>query len=132
MNDHEVSLSSLVDGESVVVLDFTAYYLPVSVQHNQMLAALHETYGGRGMKIYQVCLDPDENFWKVCASRVPWTAVRDRDVLYDREGYVQYSRPAGIYNVQDLPTVYVLGKDGSIEERVTSDDELRRAVARRL
>lgn len=133
--DRVVRLSDLVDGDegsTVVLLDFTAYFLPASVAHNQLLNTLHTRYADRGLRIYQVCLDPDENFWKVSASRVPWTAVRDTEVLYDLQGYVQYSRPAGIYNVGNLPTTFVLTRDGSVTARVEDDARLEAEVTKHL
>lgn len=132
LGDREVALSSLVDGGHVVLLDFTAYFLPASVAHNQQLNALAEKYASRGLRIYQVCLDADENFWKVSASRIPWTAVRDTEVLYDMQGYVQYSRPAGIYNVRNLPTTFVLAKDGSVMARVEDDARLEQEITKYL
>lgn len=131
-NDKPVELSSLVDGNSVVLLDFTAYYLPASVAHNLLLQQMWQKYSDRGLKIYQVCMDPDENFWKISADNVPWTAVRDTEVLFDPNGNIRYARSAATYNVTHLPSLFLLEKDGSLSARIDNDDKLDAAIAAKL
>ncbi len=131
-NDKPVELSSLVDGQSIVLLDFTAYYLPASVTHNQMLLQVWQKYKDRGLKIYQVCLDPDENFWKVSADNVPWIAVHDTEVLFDTEGNIQYARSAATYNVTHLPCLFLLDKEGNLNARIETDSKLDGVVAAKL
>jgi len=131
-NDKPVDLSSLVDGKSIILLDFTAYYLPVSVGHNRLLQQMWEKYHDRGLKIYQVCMDPDENFWKVSADNVPWTAVRDTEVLFDTEGNIRYSRAAATYNVTHLPSLFLLDRDGSLNARIEHEDKLDGVIAAKL
>lgn len=131
-NDKPVELSSLVDGNSVVLLDFTAYYLPASVAHNLLLQQMWQKYSDRGLNIYQVCMDPDENFWKISADNVPWTAVRDTEVLFDPNGNIRYARSAATYNVTHLPSLFLLEKDGSLSARIDNDDKLDAAIAAKL
>lgn len=132
-NDDEVSLSSVAGKGKVTLLDFTAYYITdVSVPHNEALSKVYNKYSDRGISIYQVCLDGDLNFWKVSASNVPWTVVRDPQIAFDANGMVSYSQAAGTYNVQNIPTVFVMGRDGSVLERIVDDSKLDAAVARAL
>lgn len=131
-NDHLTPLSSINGKGDVVLLDFTAYYTDASVAHNIALQKVYDKYKDRGLKIYQVCLDFDENFWKVGANNVPWTVVRDLDVLYDENAQVQYSATAALYNVQQLPEVFVMGRDGAALERVADDSKLDAAVAKAM
>ena len=96
------------------------------------LSKVYDRYKDRGLKIYQVCLDFDENFWKVSANNLPWTVVRDRDILLDQNGLVQYSGAAALYNVTAIPTVFVMGRDGGVIDRVEDDTKLDAAVAKVL
>lgn len=124
------ALSSLVQNQVVTLLDFTVYGLPASVSHNMKLAELYKKYQGQGFRIYQVCLDQDENFWKTSADNIPWTVVRDKEVFY--ENGRMYSRPASVYNVSELPTMYLLTQDGANVTRVKTDKELEAAIKEAL
>lgn len=128
--DMNRSLSSLVQNYAVTLLDFTAYGLPVSVSHNMKLAELYKKYQEQGFCIYQVCLDPDENFWKTSADNIPWTVVRDKEVYYENGN--MYSRSASVYNVSKLPTMYILTQEGMKVTRVATDNELETAIKEAL
>ena len=132
VHDKPVALSSITGNNNVVILDFTAYYLQTSPAHNALLADLYKKYESRGLKIYQVCLDPDENFWKVSANNVPWIAVRDKDVVWDSDGNIQYSRSAATYNVQQLPMIFLLDKTGSVTARVETESKLEGEILKLL
>lgn len=123
-------LSSSVQNHAVTLLDFTAYSLPVSVSHNMKLADLYQKYREQGFCIYQVCLDIDENFWKTSADNIPWTVVRDVNVYYENGS--MYSRPASIYNVSKLPTMYILTQDGANVTRVETEKDLETAIKKIL
>ncbi len=129
-HDKVTPLSSINGKGNVVLLDFTAYYVDASVVHNMALQKVYDKYKDRGLKIYQVCLDFDENFWKVGANNVPWTVVRDQEVLYDDNGNPQYSAAASLYNVQHLPEVFIMDRDGGAVARVADDNLLEAAVAK--
>lgn len=130
--DKQVALSSVAGNGNVVILDFTAYYLQTSPAHNALLQKMWEKYESRGLKIYQVCLDPDENFWKVSANNVPWIAVRDKDVLWDQNGNIQYSRAAATYNVQQIPMIFLLDREGSVAVRVETESKLEGEILKLL
>lgn len=131
-NDKITTLSSVNGKGNVVLLDFTAYYSDLSVAHNMALQKAYDKYHGRGLEIYQVCLDFDENFWKVSANNVPWIVVRDREVLYDEQARVQYSAAASLYNVQAIPTTFVLDRDGGVVAKIEGDTGLEAALAKVL
>ena len=132
IRDKEVALSSLIGNDHVVLLDFTAYYLQNSPAHNALLAKMYEKYESRGLRIYQVCMDPDENFWKVSASNVPWTSVREKNVLWDQKGNIQYARSAAIYNIQQIPMIYLIDRQGSVAARVETESKLEGEILKLL
>ena len=132
IRDKEVALSSLIGNDHVVLLDFTAYYLQNSPAHNALLAKMYEKYESRGLRIYQVCLDPDENFWKVSASNVPWTSVREKEVMWDQNGNIQYARSAAIYNIQQIPMIYLIDRQGSVAARVETESKLEGEILKLL
>ena len=108
----------------VVLLDFTMYQAEFSPQYNRQLAEVYQKYKEQGFEIYQVSLDSDEHFWKVSASNLPWKCVRDASSLE--------SRIAGTYNVQQLPTAYLLDRTGAICTRLTSSADIGKEIEKLL
>jgi hypothetical protein len=115
-------LSSLTG--KVVVLCFTAYQAKFSPELNMTLGEMYSADRSRGLEIYQVSLDEDENFWKVSASHLPWKCVRDIDGVD--------SSVAQRFNVKQLPTVFLLNRDGEIVKRVQNLQILRSEIDKLL
>ena len=59
--------------------------------------------------------DSDESFWLNTASNLPWTCVYDESTIYS--SYLKS------YNVQQLPSVFLIDRDGNITDRPESTDE---------
>lgn len=104
----------------VVILNFTAYQTQESPAFNMILSDLYKEYQSKGLEIYQLSVDTDEHFWKVAANNIPWIAVRDERSIY--------SPYLAMYNVQQLPTIFVLNRDGDIVERVQKISDLSSIV----
>ncbi len=122
-DDRATSLTALADNsKGPVLVDFTAYFLNFSPAHNMALAEIYKKYESQGLKIYQVCLDYDEHFWKTSSDNVPWTTVRDLSTSYDTQGNIQYSAAAMTYNVKSLPTTFIIGADGTLKARIDGND----------
>lgn len=121
-DDRNVSLTEISDGSGPVIVDFTAFYGDFSPVHNLALRGLYEKYADKGMKIYQVCLDYDEHFWKTSADNLPWITVRDRNAMYDQNGNIEYSAALRTYNVKSLPTTFIISSNGEIITRIEGDD----------
>lgn len=102
-------LSSLVKNK-VVILNFTAYQTEWSPALNMTLGSIYTKYHPEGLEIYQVSLDSDLHFWKNAASNLPWTCVNDPQSVY--------SEIAGMYNVRQLPAIFILDKKGNLAKRV--------------
>ena len=108
----------------VVLLDFTAYQTAVSVAHNFMLRELYDRYAAQGFEIYQVSFDPDEHFWRTSADNLPWTCV------YEPAGV--YSSTAAIYNVQQLPTFYLIDRNSELNARDEQIMDVEAAIQKLL
>lgn len=104
-----VKLSSVAEGKPMVI-NFTAYQADWSPALNMALGELYTKYHDKGLEIYQVSLDSDLHFWKNAASNLPWIAVRDPQSVY--------SQIAGLYNVKQLPAIFILDRKGALVKRV--------------
>ena len=103
-----------------VILDFTIYQSAVATSHNYLLRDLYDKYKSRGLEIYQVSLDADEHYWKTIADNLPWVCVRDAAGIY--------SAVAATYNVQDIPTVFLINKNNDLSARGETIEDLEAAV----
>ncbi len=100
-----VKLSSVAK-EKVVLINFTAYMSEWSPAMNMAFRDLYTKYHPTGLEIYQISLDGDLHFWKNAASNLPWTCVRDPQSVY--------SQVAALYNVKQLPSIFILDRKGNL------------------
>lgn len=103
-----------------VILDFTIYQSAVSATHNYMLRDLYDKYAGSGLEIYQVSLDADEHYWKTTADNLPWICVRDGNGIY--------SSITALYNVQSVPTLFLINRNNELSSRGENIKDLEAAV----
>ena len=100
----------------VILIDFTVYNHTLSAAHNLALRELYNKYHSQGLEIYQISLDADEHFWKTSGDNLPWGCVRDANGAY--------SQYVSLYNVTDLPSAYLVGRDNVLNSRVEDIKEL--------
>lgn len=93
----------------VVLLDFHLFASKNSMQRIMMLRELYNKYHNSGLEIYQVSIDGDEHFWKTQTAALPWVCVRETDAS---QGQSLMS-----YNVQNIPTFFLLKRDNSVYKR---------------
>ena len=114
-----VKLSTVAPGK-VVLINFTAYQTEWSPALNMALGELYTKYHDRGLEIYQVSLDSDFHFWRNGASNLPWVTVHDPQSVY--------SQVAGLYNVKQLPALFILDRKGNLVKRVEDVKKLEADV----
>ncbi|MBO7233038.1 MAG: thioredoxin family protein, partial [Bacteroidales bacterium] len=81
---------------------------------------LYQQFEGRGFEIYQVSLDTDEHFWKTSALNLPWVCVRDSRSLA--------SPYLPMYNVQQIPTFFLIDKEGHLVARDETIKDLAKEI----
>lgn len=114
-----VKLSDVAPGK-VVLINFTAYQTEWSPALNMTLGDLYTKYHEQGLEIYQVSLDSDFHFWRNGASNLPWITVRDPQSVY--------SQIAGLYNVKQLPALFILDRKGNLVKRMEDVKKLEADV----
>ena len=104
----------------VVLLDFTAYFLPSSQERIMQMRGLYDKYSSLGFDIYQVSIDPDEHYWKTACEHLPWTCV------YESRG--EASGYLGSYLVRRLPTYFLIDRHGDLVARDEQIDDLEKTI----
>ncbi|MBP1663648.1 MAG: hypothetical protein H6Q19_788 [Bacteroidetes bacterium] len=94
-------LSSLTG--KTVIIDFSAFESENNVAYTFELRDIYNKYSSQGLEIYQISLDRNAMLWQKSVANLPWICVRDAD------GSV-----ANMYNVQSIPTLYLINKQGTI------------------
>lgn len=119
LRGNTVLLSEVASGSPVIV-NFTAYQAEWSPALNIELNRIYSKYSGQGLKIYQISLDSDEHFWKNAAFNLPWVCVRDPETAY--------SQIAALYNVKQLPAIFLFDRKGNIVKREDNLQQLENSV----
>ncbi len=117
-----IPLSSL-EGK-VVLLDFTAFQASYSAARTIEMRELYNRYELYGFEIYQVSLDPDEHFWKTGALNLPWICVRDKNLV--NSAYLS------MYNVNNLPSYFLIDRQGNLAGRDETIPNLDEAIQKLL
>ena len=116
------SLSDL-QGE-VVVLDFSTSEMENSVGYNFELRELYNKYSKRGLEIYSVSLDRNKLLWEQIVENLPWITVHaDQNVA--AQVLLQY-------NVQGLPTLFLLDRKGNVQGRYIDFKQLEADIRKYL
>ena len=95
-----------------------------SVQYTFELRELYNKYHSRGFEIYQISLDRSVLLWKESTANIPWVCVRE-----DNAGKTSF---AATYNVQQLPTMFLLNKKGVIMGRDYDFKTLEEVISKNL
>ena len=118
----KIRLSSL-EGK-VILLDFWSAELGTSNALNADLKELYHKYADApvGFEVYQVAIDTSKPLWitAVQEQQLPWISVSD---LRGRG-----SAALGLYNVQKLPTNFLIDKTGTIVARDLYGKELEKKL----
>lgn len=109
-------LSDIATANKTVLLDFTAYALEYSPAYNIRLNEIYDQYHNKGLEIYQVSFDTDLNRWQTVADNLPWVCVHEADNVQ--------SHLVTLYDIQSLPSCYIIANNGTQLIRPESLDDL--------
>lgn len=109
---------SLLKGKTIIV-GFWAN-TPLSRIQNREFIQLKKKY--KDIAIYQVFLDEDKNTWESLLKETPLPGTQVIDTLGNRSPLI------GNYNLQQLPTYYLIDKTGKIVGKNFGEKELEQKV----
>jgi|GEM_PF-30901 len=118
----KVHALSELDGKVVLLLFWSAITVD-SPMLNAELKELYAKYSVRGFEIYDVCVDTQKSLWvdAVQRQKLPWINVCDTKGLQ--------SQPVMVYNVDRVPTGYLIDRKGDIVGRNIFGTALEKKVA---
>jgi len=116
-----ISLSSLQG--NVILLSFWASWNEESVGLNQDLKRLYNKYHGIGLEIYQVSFDNQLKEWMkaIQYDELPWINVSE--LSYPE------SRVAALYNVTEIPAIFLIDRSGEIVGKNIQELQLDRKIS---
>ncbi|MFZ4581145.1 MAG: thioredoxin-like domain-containing protein [Paludibacter sp.] len=125
LNDKNGKVRKLSELEGkVILIDFSAYEMENNVQYTFELRDLYNKFNSRGFEIYQISLDRSKLLWQESVANIPWVCVRDEQGL--KTQYISS------YNVQSIPTLFLMDRKGVIVSRVNDFKTLEVAIAKLL
>ncbi len=123
LKDNKGAVRKLSDFQGkTIVLDFSAVSMNNFVDYTFDLRDIYNAYSGRGLQIYQVSLDDNKMLWERGVANLPWICVRDNNG--------SASRYISVYNVQNIPTLFLIDKKGAIVGRYNDFESLKAAIKR--
>lgn len=121
LQDNKGQVRRLTDLKGqVVMLDFHLFAGEQSMQRIMMLRELYNKYHVAGFEIYQVSVDPDEHFWKVSTAALPWVCVLEPNGVQGES--------LAHYNVQAIPTFFLIDKDNVLQKRDAQIKDLEEEI----
>lgn len=108
----------------VILIDFSAFESKQSVNYTFALRDLYNKYSKQGFEIYQISLDRNKILWEQATENIPWVCVRDE---------AGPNTTAAIsYSISDIPTTFLMNKQGEIIARSLSFDDLKMQIEKSL
>lgn len=117
-------LSEVAAQGKVVLLNFSVLNDELSPAFNKVLLDVYNKQKAKGLEIFQISYDNNEFQWRQAAKNLPWITVYDGNGLY--------STYLAMYNVQSIPAIFVINRNGEIVERITDVDKIQSSVAKYL
>lgn len=104
----------------VTILEFSAIEMEQSSAYIFELKELYNKYNKRGLQIYSVSADRNRLLWENSAANLPWTTVRGENGVFETAFQT--------YNVQSLPTLFLINRKGEVVARYSDFKSLDAAV----
>lgn len=117
------SISLQSQDDKMILLSFWASWSNPSIQRNLELLDIYKKYHDKGFEIYQVSLDNERSEWQKAVNfdQLPWINVSELNGLN--------SYAARIYNIDDIPTDFLIHQDRGIIIKNPSKEDLRRRLS---
>lgn len=110
----------------VVILNFWSLKSQSSPMLNAHFKQLYNSYQKNGLEIYQVSLDKSKILWEMAIEQGGFNWISVSDFNGDN------LRAARTYNVQELPTTFIINRKGEVVKRVTDYRKIEEDIKAQL
>ncbi|EKT3956447.1 TlpA family protein disulfide reductase [Flavobacterium psychrophilum] len=110
----------------VTVIDFWASWCAPCRKENPNMVSLYKEFHSKGLNIIGVSLDKEATHWKeaIAKDKLTWIEVSNLK---------EWNDPiALIYNIESIPTTYILDASGNIVAKNLIGNELKAKIAELL
>ena len=102
-----------------VIIDFSVFESSSNIAYTFELRDIYNKYSPQGLQIYQISLDRNKMLWQKSVANLPWICVRDES-----------GKTATVYNVQSVPTLFLIDRQGNIVGRYEDIRQLAADISR--
>ncbi len=122
----ELSVTDEVEQHELTILDFWASWCQPCVREMPNMVALYDAYHDKGLGIIGISLDEDHDQWTkaIKSLGLKWPQISDL------KGWHSYA--AEMFQVQAIPHMIVVDKNGTILQRGLRGEALSKFVAEKL
>lgn len=121
--DGQIQTLSSLKGK-VFLLDFSAAEMPNNTAYIFELRELYNRYHQKGFQIYQVSADRSFLLWQEAVKALPWICVRGENGSSEE--------CFSLYNISQIPTNFLFGKDGVIIAKNIPFEEMPSHIEKQL
>ena len=113
------SLSDFVGKGKPVLVDFWASWCGPCIRETAVIKDLLKEYGPQGLEVLGVAVwdDPANTRRAIAQHQLPWSQIINAQTV-----------PTDLYGISGIPTILIIGPDGTILSRDKQDEELRADV----
>lgn len=113
------SLSDFVGKGKPVLVDFWASWCGPCIRETAVIKDLLKEYGPQGLEVLGVAVwdDPANTRRAIAQHQLPWSQIINAQTV-----------PTDLYGILGIPTILIIGPDGTILSRDKQDEELRADV----
>lgn len=121
INGDSVSLDQLIKKNKYVLLDFWASWCTPCRATNRNIAPLYADLKSKGIEVVSISVDENKELWKkaVQSDKIPWPQLISASMK---------SEAVLNYNVQSLPSTFLIDKDGVIVKQGIEIDQLKKLL----